>query len=221
MNYIMTVINPEALQKLVDICTELAMPIPIALHGRGTAVQSMRELLGIDSTEKWIVFSVASEEKTKEYMKRLRRTLYIGVPGHGIAWAVPIKSVGGGKTLAYLNDGRQDARYTPDFNFSYELIVAIANEGRTDAVMNAARAAGAGGGTVLHAKGTGGTRGEKFFSVSLADEKDMIYIIAHKDEKAAIMRSINEQAGPGTKAGAICFSLPISSVAGLRAREEG
>ena len=57
----------------------------------------------------------------------------------GIAWAVPIKSVGGGKILAYLNDGRQDARYTPEFNFSYELIVAIANEGRTDAVMNAAR----------------------------------------------------------------------------------
>ena len=90
----------------------------------------------------------------------------------------------------------------------------------SDFVMDAARAAGAGGGTVLHAKGTGGTRGDKFFSVSLADEKDMIYIIAHKDEKAAIMRSINEQAGPGTKAGAICFSLPISSVAGLRAREE-
>ena len=220
MNYIMTVINPDALKKLSDICAQLEIPMSVALHGRGTAIESMRDLLGIDSTEKWIVFSVAGEEKTKEYMNRLRRTLYIGVPGHGIAWAVPIKSVGGGKILAYLNDGRQDARYTPEFNFSYELIVAIANEGRTDTVMNAARAAGAGGGTVLHAKGTGGTRGEKFFSVSLADEKDMIYIIAHKDEKAAIMRSINEQAGPGTKAGAICFSLPISSVAGLRARDE-
>ena len=104
--------------------------------------------------------------------------------------------------------------------FNHELIVVILNEGYADLVMDAARAAGAGGGTVLHAKGTGGTRGEKFFSVSLADEKDMIYIIAHKDEKAAIMRSINEQAGPGTKAGAICFSLPISSVAGLRARED-
>ena len=63
--------------------------------------------------------------------------------------------------------------------------------GRVKALADAARAAGAGGGTVLHAKGTGGTRGEKFFSVSLADEKDMIYIIAHKDEKAAIMRSIS------------------------------
>ena len=77
-----------------------------------------------------------------------------------------------------------------------------------------------GGGTVLHAKGTGAARAEKFFGVSLADEKDMVYIIAYADEKAAILKSINEKAGPGTKAGAICFSLPISSVAGLRSREE-
>ena len=89
-----------------------------------------------------------------------------------------------------------------------------------DFVMDAARAAGAGGGTVLHAKGTGSRRGEKFFGVSLADEKDMVYIIAHADEKAAIMRAIHENAGPGTKAGAICFTLPISSVAGLREREK-
>lgn len=117
MNYIMTVINPDALKKLSDICAQLEIPMSVALHGRGTAIESMRDLLGIDSTEKWIVFSVAGEEKTREYMNRLRRTLYIGVPGHGIAWAVPIKSVGGGKILAYLNDGRQDARYTPEFNF--------------------------------------------------------------------------------------------------------
>lgn len=110
MNYIMTVINPDALKKLSDICAQLEIPMSVALHGRGTAIESMRDLLGIDSTEKWIVFSVAGEEKTKEYMNRLRRTLYIGVPGHGIAWAVPIKSVGGGKILAYLNDGRKEQK---------------------------------------------------------------------------------------------------------------
>ena len=42
---------------------------------------------------------------------------------------------------------------------------------------------------------------------------------AYADQKAAIMRAISEQAGPGTKAGAICFSLPISAVSGLRQRE--
>ena len=70
--------------------------------------------------------------------------------------------------------------------FNHELIVVILNEGYADLVMDAARAAGAGGGTVLHAKGTGSKRGEKFFGVSLADEKDMVYIIAYADEKTAL-----------------------------------
>ena len=215
MNYIMTVINPDALKKLSDICAQLEIPMSVALHGRGTAIESMRDLLGIDSTEKWIVFSVAGEEKTREYMNRLRRTLYIGVPGHGIAWAVPIKSVGGGKILAYLNDGRQDARYTPEFNFSYELIVAIANEGRTDAVMNAARAAGAMGGTVLHGKSTGAKDSEKFYNISISGEKEVILIVAEAAQKSEIMRSILKNAGPDSEAGAIVFSMPVSEVAGF------
>ena len=211
----MTVINPDALKKLSDICAQLEIPMSVALHGRGTAIESMRDLLGIDSTEKWIVFSVAGEEKTKEYMNRLRRTLYIGVPGHGIAWAVPIKSVGGGKILAYLNDGRQDARYTPEFNFSYELIVAIANEGRTDTVMNAARAAGAMGGTVLHGKSTGAKDSEKFYNISISGEKEVILIVAEAAQKSEIMRSILKNAGPDSEAGAIVFSMPVSEVAGF------
>lgn len=73
---------------------------------------------------------------------------------------------------------------------------------------------------MLHAKGTGRARAQKFFGVSLADEKDIVYIVAHADEKAAIMQAIADNAGPGTRAGAICFSLPISQVAGLRERDE-
>ena len=105
-------------------------------------------------------------------------------------------------------------------NFEYELIVVILNEGHSDMVMDAARSAGAGGGTVLHAKGTGGIGTEKFFGVSLADEKDVIYIVASGKEKAAIMNAINKEAGPSTKAGAISFSLPVSDVAGLRRLDE-
>lgn len=55
--------------------------------------------------------------------------------------------------------------------------------------------------------------------MTLADEKDVVYIVARSEEKAAIMKAIKENAGPGTPAGAICFSLPISSVAGLRSGE--
>ena len=191
----------------------------LSTPGRGTAKSEHLAVYGLDATEKYVVGAVASAQEAEALLKAAKRKLFIDIPGNGVMLTVPLKSVAGGRTLAYLTDS-QKAGGTPSMDFEHELIVVILNEGYSDFVMDAARAAGAGGGTVLHAKGTGGTRGEKFFSVSLADEKDMIYIIAHRDEKAAIMRSINEQAGPGSKAGAICFSLPISSVAGLRAREE-
>ena len=54
--------------------------------------------------------------------------------------------------MAFLNGEQQNAKYTPELNYAYELITVIANEGRSDLVMNAARSAGAKGGTVLHGK---------------------------------------------------------------------
>ena len=192
----------------------------LSMPGRGTATSEHLAIYGLDATEKYVISAIGNGSEAEGLIKSAKRKLFIDIPGNGVMLTVPLKSVAGGKTLAYLTD-EQKLGGAPRRDFEHELLIVILNEGYSDFVMDAARAAGAGGGTVLHAKGTGGTRGEKFFSVSLADEKDMIYIIAHKDEKAAIMRSINEQAGPGSRAGAICFSLPISSVAGLRAREEG
>ena len=148
-----------------------------------------------------------------------KRRLHIGVPGHGIVIAVPIKSVGGGNTVAYLNGGRSP-KYTPDLSCAYELIVAIANEGGTDAVMNAARAAGARGGTVLHGKGTGAKGAPKFYNISIAAEKEVILIVSVAEQKAEIMRSILRKAGPDSDAGAIVFSLPASAVAGFGLLEE-
>lgn len=117
--------------------------------------------------------------------------------------------------MAYLNNGQHNAKYTPELNYSYELIIAMSNEGCTDMVMNAARKAGARGGTVIHGKGTGSREDEKFFNVSIAQEKEVILIVSEKDRKSDIMREIVGSAGPSTPAGAIVFSLPISEVAGF------
>ena len=148
-----------------------------------------------------------------------RKELYMDIPGNGIIAATPIKSVAGKQALDFLTDSEITGG-VPKMDFEYELIVAVVREGYADTAMDAARDAGAGGGTVLHAKGTGGERGKEFFSVRFAEEKDVVYIVAHRDEKAAVMKAINAKAGPATEAKGICFSMPISSVMGLRARSE-
>jgi nitrogen regulatory protein PII len=157
---------------------------------------------------------------TKQLIKSAKRRLFIDIPGNGIMLAVPIKSVGGGRTLAFLTGNSAPDGAVPELSFEHELIMVIINEGHTDTVMDAARSAGAAGGTVLHAKGTGAKQAERFLGVSIAEEKELIIIVSKASEKAAIMKAIAENCGPGTPSGAISFSLPISAVAGLRVLED-
>lgn len=216
MNFVISVINPNGASILNNICQRLDIPIVLSMLGHGTADKSITEVWGIDSNEKRIFTCVCDQEKTQNLILEQKRRLYIDAPGNGIIITVPVKSVGGADTFNFLCGGKKKMK-TPKMNFEHELIVVICNEGSTDKVMDIARAEGAGGGTVIHAKGTSGAGQEKFFNLSIAQEKEMIIIVANKSKKANIMRAIVEKAGSGTSCGAVVFSLPVSDVEGFTA----
>ena len=81
--------------------------------------------------------------------------------------------------------------------------------------MDAAREAGAGGGTTIRAKGTG-AGAQKFFGITLAEEKEIVFIVSDQTKKKEIMKAIKQKAGIDTKAHALVFSLPVSDTAGFR-----
>ena len=103
---------------------------------------------------------------------------------------------------------------------AYEVIFCIVNDGFSDLVMDAAREAGAAGGTVIHAKGTGTELARKFLGVSIATEREILLILTRRETKKAIMKAVTAHAGAQTPAQALVFSLPVESVAGLREPEE-
>ena len=214
MNYILSIINPYGANIMKKICEELALPIVLSTPCQGTASRTMLDLLGMDSKDRRLFITVASPEQTKALVQEQKKRLYIDAPGNGVTIGVPIKSVGGSKTLAFLSNG-QNMKGAPTLNFEYELIMVIANQGATNQVMDAARSAGARGGTVIHGLGTGSKNAQMFYKVSIASEKEVILIVSAAAQKAAIMKAIIEQAGPDTKAGAIAFSLPVSEVTGF------
>ena len=214
MNFVISIVNAGMSPRMNAIMQSLEMPLSIELLGRGTATKSILDLLGLSAREYHIIMTIADRERTERLIDEARRNLYIDAPGQGIIVATPIKSVGGGKTLANLNGGRP-TEGAPDINYNYEIVLVIANEGHTDTVMEAAREAGARGGTVLHGKGTGSQESAKFFGVSIASEKEVVLIVAKSSEKAAIMKSVIDKAGTQTDAGAVVMSLPVSAVAGF------
>lgn len=102
----------------------------------------------------------------------------------------------------------------------YELLIVIANQGYTNMVMDAAREVEEVGGTVIHARGTGLERAEKYLGVSLVAEKEMVFIVVKSGMKNLVMKNIMEKAGPASKARAVAFSLPVTGTAGMRLMEE-
>jgi len=220
LNFVITILDRVRKEELAALYKSVGTKFSLSMLGRGTATSKHLLTNGLTATEKALIATAADAEATRQLMRTAKRKMFLDIPGNGIMVSIPIKSVGGGKTLAQLTDRMPEGGVKPQAEYNHELILVIVNEGHSEKVMDIARAAGAGGGTIVPAKGTGHQQPEKFMGISLADEKDMIFIVETNKKKAAIMRAIMAEAGPGTPSGAICFSLPISEVVGLRQIEE-
>lgn len=221
LNLIIAIVDRDRRDLLETISDNLKIPLSLISLGQGTATNEHLSLYGLAATEKAVMSAVANVEQTQRLMRAAKLKLFVDIPGNGIMMSIPIKSVGGGRTMAYLTGNNPSpSGEAPKTSFEHELIYVILNEGHSDMVMNAARSAGATGGTVIAAKGTGVKEGEKFMGITLASERDIVMIVAKAEHKSAIMKSIIEHAGPTTPAGAICFSLPVSEVQGLHMRNE-
>lgn len=185
----------------------------------GTAGKKLLDLLGLEETEKELYYAITTRPRAKRLMNAMIHELGLEIPGHGVAFSIPMGSIGGVSSLDYFTHGQNiilgEVTEMPN-TFLYELIIAIANRGHVDSVMDAARSAGAMGGTVLHAKGTNPFGENKFFGMSIADEKEMVLILAAANQKTAIMRAIMDKAGVNSPAHTVMFTLPVESVAGLR-----
>ena len=196
--------------------------VTLTVLGEGTANSAILDYLGLEATGKTLYFAFITWDTWKLLKKDLYAQVKIDVPGRGIAFLVPLSSVGGKKRLQYITVGQElsiEEESTLQ-NTDYELLVTIANSGYIETIMDAARSADAPGGTVIHAKGTGAEHAKRFLGISLAEEKEMIFIVVRRQQKNAIMKAIMEQAGTGSPAGGNIFSLPVTSTAGLRMLED-
>lgn len=219
---LVTVTNRNQWHKYYDFYRSCGISITLSTVCKGTANSDILDLFGLEECEKVLIFSFVTRKRWREIKKRLQQELQIDVPGTGIAFIVPLSSIGGKKTLLFLTENQnfEKGEETTLKDTRYELVIIIANQGYTDLAMAAAHEGGAGGGTVIHAKGTSMERAAHFMGVSLGSEKEMIFIVAKSEAKNSIMKAVMEKAGTDSDAQSIVFSLPVTSAAGMRLMEE-
>ena len=99
--------------------------------------------------------------------------------------------------------------------YKHEVIFCIVNSGFADEVMDAARQFGAGGGTVLRARGTANPNAEKLFNIAIQPDKEIVMILVDATIKDDILHALYKAVGLNTPGQGIAFSMPVESVVGL------
>ena len=102
----------------------------------------------------------------------------------------------------------------------YKCILAIVNNGFSEEAMEAARAAGARGGTILHGRGTMSKEAEKFFNITIQPEKEIVMIIARAAGVDAILTALYRAVGTATNAQGVVFAIPVDEAIGLGGKTE-
>ena len=100
-------------------------------------------------------------------------------------------------------------------NSGYKCILAIVNNGFAEEAMEAAKACGARGGTILNARGTISKEAEKTFDITIQPDKEMVMIVAPVDLVDGILKGLYNAVGTSTKAQGIVFAIPVDETVGL------
>lgn len=216
--WMITIIDRNQSRKFLSFYRNYGISVVLSTLGHGTAASNVLNYFSLEATQKAVLCAVVTDTVWNAVKKGLETIMQIDIPGTGVAFVVPVSSVGGKRQLQFITSGMPFTKGEESVlkDTKYELLVVVANQGYTETIMEAARRGKAAGGTMIHAKGTGMEGAEKFLGVSLAAEKELIFIVVRREQKNEVMSAIMEDAGIETRAGAIVFSVPVTSTAGLR-----
>lgn len=217
-----TVADRKQLPTFLEFYEKHQVNVGVLALGRGLASSEVLDYLGLEDAVKAVAVSVVTDSVWTALKKGLEQELRIDIPGSGIVFTVPMGSIGGKRQLLFLTAGQNYEKGEESVlkGTDHELVIVITNQGYTELVMDAARDAGAAGGTMLHARGVGMKYAEKFLGVSLVAEKELILMVVKTEKKNEIMKAVMDEAGLESRARSVVFSLPVTSTAGLRLLEE-
>ena len=183
------------------------------LMGRGTAQNKWLRLLGLDDVEKELLYTLLPAPLVRPVMNAIRNDPALART-RGILFTIDVLETFRHHVSpsAALSQSQEDpmSDNSPEQS-GYELLSVIVNNGSADQVMDAARNAGATGGTVIHARGTARPDDASFFGITIVPEKELVMILAPKDKSARIMESVKAEFKDAEPGSGIAFRTAVES----------
>ncbi|TVP93819.1 MAG: P-II family nitrogen regulator [Acholeplasmatales bacterium] len=153
-------------------------------YGMGTAPRKkLTALLDLTDARKEIILMMLDAHRANEVGDLLAARFKLYKPNHGIAFILPISQTLGSH---FYSDQKLDNEVT---NPMVQAIFAIVEKGLAEDVIHEATKAGARGGTIVNARGSGVHETSKIFNIDITPEKEIVIILAEQD----VVDKINTQ----------------------------
>ncbi|MBQ3825742.1 MAG: transcriptional regulator [Spirochaetaceae bacterium] len=170
-------------ERLIRAAMESGCQGGTVLSGRGLAATNIAAILGLGEEAKDIILMIVDENVKKSVTSAIISTAKTEKRNFGELFSLDLGTFyKSGKQSGEENMAKTDCDNT--------MITVIVNKGYADDVMAAARSAGAGGGTVVNARGTARETDARFFGMHIVPEKDMLIMVVPADKKKAVINAI-------------------------------
>lgn len=223
---VILITKDEDRKKLEALFDSLRIPVCYQCRGKGTAPSEMLDIFGLSGTTRLITVGLLPKFMVGEMVKAAEQRLSFHKRGGGIALTVPVTGLQN-PVFQMLNDEAKDTlkrqikeRTEQDMaelksHMDYVVIWVSVASGYSDEVIDAARDAGAKGGTVLRGRQRNSERMSQHLGISMQEERDFVMMVIPREKKGEIMSAISSSCGLKSEARGVIVSLPVDEVIGL------
>ena len=104
LKLLITVVNKNKAEFYMDYLQEYEVNMQMSMRARGTADSDLLHYLGLEDTEKRVLFSLIREDMAPAALKGLEEKFATVRDGKGIAYTVPLSSVAGAAIYQFLTN---------------------------------------------------------------------------------------------------------------------
>ena len=106
LKILITVVNRSKTEFFMDLLTAYEVNLQTAVLAQGTATNETLHMLGLDDSDKSVIFSVVREDKAEEALHAIEDKFNTLKRGKGIAFTVPMSSIIGVAMYRFLSNHR-------------------------------------------------------------------------------------------------------------------
>ncbi len=182
---------------------------------KGTVNSRVLNFIGLADVRRELVYLVAEKSVAYRALEEMNKEFEFDKPNRGIVFTTSINGILGSKNVkskkrVVNNDIEKRGDKT-----MYNLITVVVDKGLAEDVIDAANKAGAKGGTIINARGSGIHESGKILSMEIEPEKEIVLILSESDTTESIVSAIRDAIKIDEPGNGILFVQDVNKTYGI------